>query len=63
MIGDLALVGYPLQGHLVVHRGGHALHTALAAELLRQRDAWQFADGLAADAAIGVPSGIRVAAH
>lgn len=63
VIGDLALVGYPLQGHLVVHRGGHALHTALAAELLRQRDAWQFADGLAADAAIGVPSGVRVAAH
>jgi UDP-3-O-[3-hydroxymyristoyl] N-acetylglucosamine deacetylase len=42
VIGDLALVGYPVLGHLVVHRGGHALHTALAAELLRQRDAWQF---------------------
>jgi UDP-3-O-[3-hydroxymyristoyl] N-acetylglucosamine deacetylase len=42
VIGDLALVGYPIQGHLVVHRGGHALHTALAAEVLRQRDAWQF---------------------
>ena len=42
VIGDLALVGYPILGHLVVHRGGHALHTALAAELLRQRDAWEF---------------------
>jgi UDP-3-O-[3-hydroxymyristoyl] N-acetylglucosamine deacetylase len=42
VIGDLALVGYPVIGHLVVHRGGHALHTALAAELLRQPDAWQF---------------------
>jgi UDP-3-O-[3-hydroxymyristoyl] N-acetylglucosamine deacetylase len=41
VIGDLSLVGYPIQGHLVVHRGGHALHTAFAAELLRQRDAWQ----------------------
>jgi UDP-3-O-acyl-N-acetylglucosamine deacetylase len=28
-----------------VHRGGHALHTALAAELLRQTDAWQFVEG------------------
>src|SRR5262249_3649756 len=43
VIGDLALVGHPIIGHLVVHRGGHALHTALAAELLRQPDAWQFA--------------------
>jgi UDP-3-O-[3-hydroxymyristoyl] N-acetylglucosamine deacetylase len=42
-------VGYPIQGHLVVHRGGHALHTALAAELLRQRDAWEFADGTIGD--------------
>src|SRR6186997_2056709 len=40
VIGDLALVGHPIQGHVVVHRGGHALHTAFAAELVRQRDAW-----------------------
>ena len=39
VIGDLALVGHPIQGHLVVHRGGHALHTAFASELVRQRDA------------------------
>jgi UDP-3-O-[3-hydroxymyristoyl] N-acetylglucosamine deacetylase len=44
VIGDLALVGHPVQGHLVVHRGGHALHTAFASELVRQRDAWRFAD-------------------
>ena len=41
VMGDLALVGHPLIGHVVVNRGGHALHTALAAELLRQPDAWQ----------------------
>jgi UDP-3-O-[3-hydroxymyristoyl] N-acetylglucosamine deacetylase len=46
VIGDLALVGHPIQGHLVVHRGGHALHTALAGELLRQRDAWRLVEGL-----------------
>jgi UDP-3-O-[3-hydroxymyristoyl] N-acetylglucosamine deacetylase len=44
VVGDLALVGHPIQGHLVVHRGGHALHTALASEILRQRDAWQFVE-------------------
>ena len=42
VVGDLALVGHPIQGHLVVHRGGHALHTAFADEILRQSDAWQF---------------------
>jgi UDP-3-O-[3-hydroxymyristoyl] N-acetylglucosamine deacetylase len=44
VVGDLALVGYPIQGHLVVHRGGHALHTAFAEEILRQRDAWQLVE-------------------
>lgn len=43
-IGDLALAGFPLLGHLVVQRGGHELHTRFAAELLQQRDAWEFVD-------------------
>ena len=47
VIGDLALIGHPIQGHLVVHRGGHALHTAFAAELMRQSDAWRFIEGAA----------------
>ena len=45
VIGDLALVGHAIQGHLVVHRGGHALHAAFAEEILRQRDAWQLVEG------------------
>src|SRR5689334_11302328 len=48
VIGDLALVGHPIQGHLVVHRGGHALHTAFAAELVRQRDAWRLVEDTSA---------------
>lgn len=43
-IGDMALVGHPIIGHLVVHRGGHALHTALATALFEQPDAWQFVE-------------------
>jgi UDP-3-O-[3-hydroxymyristoyl] N-acetylglucosamine deacetylase len=43
-IGDLALLGYPLIGHVVAHRAGHALHTALVTELLEQRDAWMLVD-------------------
>jgi UDP-3-O-[3-hydroxymyristoyl] N-acetylglucosamine deacetylase len=40
VIGDMALVGYPLLGHLVAHRGGHALHTAFAAHVLGDSSAW-----------------------
>ena len=62
VIGDLALLGHPLLGHLVVHRGGHALHTALAAELLRQQDAWRLVDVPSAEAQ-AVRPGIRVPAN
>src|SRR5512133_3183778 len=44
-IGDLALAGYPIIGHLVAHRGGHALHTAFAAKLLEERQAWEIVEG------------------
>ena len=42
VIGDLSLVGYPVIGHLVAHRGGHALHTAFAAKILEEptRGGW-----------------------
>jgi UDP-3-O-[3-hydroxymyristoyl] N-acetylglucosamine deacetylase len=40
VIGDMALVGHPIIGHLVAHRGGHALHTAFAARVLEESDAW-----------------------
>jgi len=40
VIGDMALVGHPIIGHLVAHRGGHALHTKFAAMVLNEVDAW-----------------------
>jgi UDP-3-O-[3-hydroxymyristoyl] N-acetylglucosamine deacetylase len=45
VIGDLALVGHPIIGHVVVHRGGHGLHTAFATHLLQERDAWTLVEG------------------
>jgi UDP-3-O-[3-hydroxymyristoyl] N-acetylglucosamine deacetylase len=39
-VGDLALIGHPIVGHVVAHRAGHALHTALATRLLEEPDAW-----------------------
>jgi UDP-3-O-[3-hydroxymyristoyl] N-acetylglucosamine deacetylase len=40
-VGDLALVGYPVLGHLVAHRAGHALHTEFAAKILEESHAWR----------------------
>jgi UDP-3-O-[3-hydroxymyristoyl] N-acetylglucosamine deacetylase len=54
VIGDMALVGYPMIGHLVAHRGGHALHTAFAAKVLEEPDAWMLVEGRV-DAAQAVP--------
>jgi len=50
-IGDLALVGHPVIGHLVAHRGGHALHAAFAAKMLQETDAWQIVESPAIDGA------------
>jgi len=43
-IGDLALVGYPVIGHLVAHRAGHALHTEFAAKILEDSHAWRLVE-------------------
>ena len=59
VIGDLSLVGYPVIGHLVAHRGGHALHTAFAARILDEPEAWRIVE--APEAAM-VPAGRRVSA-
>jgi len=40
-VGDLALVGYPVIGHLVAHRAGHPLHTEFAAKILQETQAWR----------------------
>jgi UDP-3-O-[3-hydroxymyristoyl] N-acetylglucosamine deacetylase len=44
LVGDFALVGHSVVAHAVVHRGGHALHTAMAAQLLQESDAWQLVE-------------------
>src|SRR5438132_2228509 len=47
-VGDLALVGSPVIGHLVAHRAGHALHTEFAAKILEETQSWRLI-GEAAD--------------
>jgi UDP-3-O-[3-hydroxymyristoyl] N-acetylglucosamine deacetylase len=34
LIGDLALIGKPLLGHVVAERAGHAMHVALVARIM-----------------------------
>jgi UDP-3-O-[3-hydroxymyristoyl] N-acetylglucosamine deacetylase len=34
LIGDLALIGRPLLGHVIAERAGHAMHTALVAKVM-----------------------------
>ena len=34
LIGDLALMGRPLLGHVIAERAGHAMHTALVAKIM-----------------------------
>src|ERR1051325_10175605 len=60
VIGDMALVGYPIIGHLVAHRGGHALHTAFAAKVLEDTDAWRIVEGSVDPSVVGAPVTIPV---
>jgi len=66
VIGDLSLVGYPVIGHLVAHRGGHALHTAFAARILEEPDAWRLVEApegamVPAGSTSAVPASARLA--
>jgi UDP-3-O-[3-hydroxymyristoyl] N-acetylglucosamine deacetylase len=55
LVGDFALLGYPVVAHAVVHRGGHALHTAMAAQLLEQKASWELVSVPAGGAGAAVP--------
>jgi UDP-3-O-[3-hydroxymyristoyl] N-acetylglucosamine deacetylase len=57
LIGDLALIGMPVEGHIVVERGGHALHQQLVREILETPEAWQIEGPVAPVAGtLGLPS-------
>ena len=44
VVGDLALVGHPIIGHVVAHRGGHALHASFAQQILEDSEAWRLVE-------------------
>ncbi|NDD62587.1 MAG: UDP-3-O-acyl-N-acetylglucosamine deacetylase [Acidobacteria bacterium] len=41
IVGDLALCGMPIRGHIRASRSGHGLHTMLLSTLLRDGSAWE----------------------
>jgi len=63
-VGDLALVGYPVIGHLVAHRAGHALHTEFAAKILDETQSWRLIEEAADIAPLpdAVPVPVKAAA-
>lgn len=44
IIGDLALFGMPLLGHVEAERTGHGVHTALVSRVLHDDTAWEITD-------------------
>ena len=62
-VGDLALLGAPVLGHVVAHRAGHGLHTMLAKQLLAEPDAFAVVDEIAVPAAdmdgVAAPARVR----
>jgi UDP-3-O-[3-hydroxymyristoyl] N-acetylglucosamine deacetylase len=55
LIGDLLMLGYPLLGHVVAERAGHAMHYALVARMLREKDAWELVSADAVEAVKEAP--------
>ncbi|MGO4884203.1 MAG: UDP-3-O-acyl-N-acetylglucosamine deacetylase [Bryobacteraceae bacterium] len=41
LIGDLALLGKPLLGHVIAERAGHAMHTALTARIMSDQSLYE----------------------
>ena len=41
LIGDLALIGRPLLGHVIAERAGHQMHVVLVDRLMRDRSLWE----------------------
>ena len=53
LIGDLALIGRPLIGHVIAERAGHAMHAALVAQIMNDRSTYEIVtlDQMATEAA------------
>jgi UDP-3-O-[3-hydroxymyristoyl] N-acetylglucosamine deacetylase len=46
IIGDVALLGMPLQGKITAEKSGHSVHAQLLGKLLRSEHAWEIVESL-----------------
>ncbi|MHB8482725.1 MAG: UDP-3-O-acyl-N-acetylglucosamine deacetylase, partial [Nitrospiria bacterium] len=44
LIGDFSLLGHPIQGHIIAHCAGHALHAKLMEKMLQETEAWELVE-------------------
>ena len=40
ILGDIALLGMPVVGHIIARKSGHALNTQFVNEILKNSDCW-----------------------
>jgi len=59
LIGDLALLEYPLQASVTAHKAGHALHAALIRAILANPESWELV-GDGSPAALVVPHAMEM---
>jgi len=52
LVGDLALMGHPVVGHVVAHKAGHEMNSRLLRQLIADKDAWTITTRLPAAAAL-----------
>ena len=45
LLGDMALIGSPLRGHIIAHKSGHALHHKMIHSVMEKKDHWFFKNG------------------
>lgn len=41
LIGDLALIGRPMLGHVIAERAGHAMHVALVSKIVSDESLYE----------------------
>lgn len=46
LMGDISLVGFPVLGHLIAHRSGHALNHRLVTEIFKRPGRWELTSTL-----------------
>jgi UDP-3-O-[3-hydroxymyristoyl] N-acetylglucosamine deacetylase len=45
LLGDMALIGNPLRGHIIAHKSGHALHHKMIYSVMDKKDRWFLKNG------------------